>query len=569
MMNANEFILLVKAPFESGITNHNNEYNYAWKVLQLRDDNTATLDNHQVSLLNSLIYIIDHRIELNRLPLKNNGFWKIDKFDSSLIGDIQILVESINSIWLSAKFYDFLWSTEHIKNEGYISKAIDAYEQFPLQEIIHITNYWKRGLFLAKVSKRPKDKNRITQLLANNALSGGDTFIITRLLFEIDGLGPFASDLSQSLINQIDSAIEEKGYWLAVSYWQLLISICKKNRKLNISYEELTLSLSKTLQAWALQDERGNNFYVAADRYREAISLLQGLSNGFKEQNHINDTVASIEHHLVDVRNSIIKLNAATTIPIEIDLKPYFDSVDELIEGKSLNEIIKFPDLDYRHILKIKKREQSETLFSRLLFGSVSFTESDGRTLGKFASDSVEADRIDSYRTFIRSVNCMSQGFIYPALQKLRSELKINEDYFHNLTNSSAIIPQNQKSMVAKALYHGYQLDFSTALFILCPMVESILRFTLKEAGIPTITINKTTESEKSMSLLLGIASDYKILNREVIFKAEALFTSPFSYNFRNKVAHGLINDDSSNSLGAIYVWWLCYKWIYIYSDIQ
>ncbi|EGU30959.1 hypothetical protein VII00023_20482, partial [Vibrio ichthyoenteri ATCC 700023] len=38
-------------------------------------------------------------------------------------------------------------------------------------------------------------------------------------------------------------------------------------------------------------------------------------------------------------------------------------------------------------------------------------------------------------------------------------------------------------------------------------------------------------------------------------------------YNFRNKVAHGLLDDSTTESYASIYVWWFCLKWVIIYTD--
>ncbi len=167
---------------------------------------------------------------------------------------------------------------------------------------------------------------------------------------------------------------------------------------------------------------------------------------------------------------------------------------------------------------------------------------------------------------FIRGYNRHAAGYVLPALDILKNNLNLQDSDFYDLSVDCPLVPESQKTLMGKALWHGYNKDFDSAIMILSPLSENILRNLLKESGIPTVTIEQVSESEKSMNMLLDIASKEMILNKEVIFKIEAIFTSQFGLNYRNKVAHGLVTDKSTNSLSAAYVWWLFLKWIIIYS---
>lgn len=565
-MHQSDFLSELNTIFKNSKHSHNKEYDYANAIKELISKPALELSYQQKSIAEALIHILSYKIVPGKMKLEFSDIWSVKEIG---IDDLQLIkdwITQLDSHWLVARYYDVLWSTFGNRIEHNIECAINAYQHFPIEHMLGDLAYWQRAIYLSKAAKRKRNKDNLVRTLAETALVEDCTYAITKLLLQLGEIDPYAQELSKCLANK---AIEKKGHYLAESYLKLALEVKEKHPKIELSREAIIDLLCDSLQFRAAEDENSGQFQVSAQRYREAIVLLRGLNNQYKKKNDVQTRIQLIEARLVHLREAIQNQARMSAVAIEMDLSPYLEIVSETVKGQSLDELIQFPEMEYSHLLKINKARVSQGLFSSLFIGSHVYSDVDGRQLGRFATGSDEAKRVECFKTFERSAHFTAAGFIIPALRKLRENLKLDLEYFENVVRDCVLVPEEQKNIMSKALYHGYNMDFHSALMMLCPMVEAILRNVLKRAEIPTVTINETSESEKSMTLLLDIASNHGILNRETVFKAEALFTDPLGFNFRNKVAHGLIDDYSGNSYGSVYVWWVCLKWVYIYRAIR
>ncbi|EDI9055188.1 hypothetical protein GEM49_01370 [Salmonella enterica] len=64
------------------------------------------------------------------------------------------------------------------------------------------------------------------------------------------------------------------------------------------------------------------------------------------------------------------------------------------------------------------------------------------------------------------------------------------------------------------------------------------------------------------MGTLLNFDSATDLLGENLVFELKAIFTEALGYNLRNNIAHGLLDDDSSNSEACVYAWWALLKLI-------
>jgi hypothetical protein len=111
------------------------------------------------------------------------------------------------------------------------------------------------------------------------------------------------------------------------------------------------------------------------------------------------------------------------------------------------------------------------------------------------------------------------------------------------------------------ALFAGYDYDFTTALHLLIPQIENMVRVHLKQAGAKTTNLDKNgIQNENGMSTLLELPEAELVFGVDLLFELDALFCNPFGPNLRNELAHGLLDEDGCNSHDAVYAWWLMLK---------
>lgn len=203
--------------------------------------------------------------------------------------------------------------------------------------------------------------------------------------------------------------------------------------------------------------------------------------------------------------------------------------------------------------------EQTQMRISDL-FGAVHLS-SDGRMVGRSGR---AADDIAQYRllqSFDFSLKIAVAGEILPAMNQLMQEYNFILPFFLELCHYSPLVPEDRVILTARGLYLGFEFRFSESIHILSPQIEYLVRDLLKKAGVRTSTIDEEgIENEVGLSSLLDKPEAKALLGDDIHFNLKALFTDPLGANIRNYVAHGLLNDNSSQSDAVVYAWWLYFK---------
>ncbi|PNU29672.1 hypothetical protein C2M05_23960 [Serratia marcescens] len=87
------------------------------------------------------------------------------------------------------------------------------------------------------------------------------------------------------------------------------------------------------------------------------------------------------------------------------------------------------------------------------------------------------------------------------------------------------------------------------------------IRQKLKSAGVNTTNTDESgITQEVGMGTLLNFDSATDLFGENLCFELKAIFTEALGPNLRNNIAHGLVDDDNSNSEACVYAWWLVLK---------
>ncbi|EGW2266367.1 TPA: DUF4209 domain-containing protein [Salmonella enterica subsp. houtenae] len=189
------------------------------------------------------------------------------------------------------------------------------------------------------------------------------------------------------------------------------------------------------------------------------------------------------------------------------------------------------------------------------------------RTPGISNNNSTSDDELVIFNKIMEIFNfnlsIVVNGTLIPALDQIIMEHRITKDDMEALCFYSSIIPRSYNNSIANALWYGFERDFRTAIYLLCPQIENIIRQKLKNAGVnTTITDENGITQEVGMGTLLNFDSATDLLGENLVFELKAIFTEALGYNLRNNIAHGLLDDDSSNSEACVYAWWALLKLI-------
>lgn len=178
----------------------------------------------------------------------------------------------------------------------------------------------------------------------------------------------------------------------------------------------------------------------------------------------------------------------------------------------------------------------------------------------------IEARGKDGNREFIecRAYNLMLNyaiTCIISALRVWKAEHALSHQDFRAIVGQSRIVPRNRKESVANGLWYGYQGDYHSAVVVLLPQLENLLRKILKRKNVEVRTTEKNgIETYHSLSTMLVKNADVlsDCFGSAVWLEMKLLFGRAPYLNFRNILEHGLLNDPEVGKYYSLelYIWW-------------
>jgi len=206
------------------------------------------------------------------------------------------------------------------------------------------------------------------------------------------------------------------------------------------------------------------------------------------------------------------------------------------------------------------------------LMGST-LMSSDGRVIAKRPSMSLNAKMTDAdeeaiwaamVRDHMLTMQLIVQGQVAPAWHVLVLEHRLLEDELIQIARNASIIPKGRSRLIGKGLFAGYDGDFVTAIHILVPQLENLVRHHLKAAGAITSHLDKSgVVTENGLGALMELPQAVQVFGEGICFEIKAVFCTPHGPNLRNNLAHGLVDDDACTSVEGVYAWWFMFRLVF------
>jgi Domain of unknown function (DUF4209) len=125
----------------------------------------------------------------------------------------------------------------------------------------------------------------------------------------------------------------------------------------------------------------------------------------------------------------------------------------------------------------------------------------------------------------------------------------------------SSLIPQGREYFFLRALCAGLHADFFESLHILIPQLENSFRSLLAESGVITSTLDHNgVQQEQDLNALLYEPRMTELFGKGVIFELRGLLVEKASSNFRNQLAHGMLEYGEFVDTTAVYIWWFALR---------
>ena len=312
---------------------------------------------------------------------------------------------------------------------------------------------------------------------------------------------------------------------------------------------------------------------VAASFYENAIQKYRSVPRAYREAHSIDARIIELRAELNEAGGrSLEGMGVISSEPV--DITELIQYSRDAVRGKLLLEALLALANIYSGAKVEKIRQFSQKMMEQhplqALF-SATHMSSDGRVIAKrpeagFRSTGTDEVTLwaETVKNFVVELEIVVQGNIWPALEIVRLEHRILERDFVALARQSPLIPAGREQLVGKALYAGFDNDFLTALHILVPQLEHLVRYHLKQAGVQTTNLDQNgIENENGLSTLMESDTALAFFGEDMAFEIKAIFCDPFGPNLRNELAHGLIGDNQAQSTYSIYAWWVMLKVVF------
>ena len=489
--------------------------------------------------------------------------------------DIEFFAEiagQVDDARLRGRLADLAWICSKPRDRKHALMAIDAYRKLNLDAKTWINDggkCWERAIRLA-LTLGAGSGDRIAEmrnaiLKAFHSATIDDVYLALELSDLLDLLNeqgrvqksdfrPIGERLEALAKNfkSIDDLRCCRAYFERASRWFEKAGDAAKSAEMTVAFAE----------GWARQAQGsvGNSGHrAAAIFYEKAIQVYRTIPRAERGPYQADERIGELRGHLNKASEK--SLGEMNVISVETDISEIIKQAQDAVRGKKAADALGAFAKLYRADPKTIRASAIEYIGKYPLHNLMPTTvlSHDGPVIAKRPGmndeGAIEAGMIEHYN---REINVAVTGKILPALEILMQEHRLQENDFEHLCMQSPIVPVDRERLWAKALYAGYDHDFVTAIHLLCPQMEHMVRLHLKAVGAQTTTLSQDgIETENGLGTLMEMPEVENILGPNLTFEIKALFCSPFGPNLRNEVAHGLLSLDDCRSIGSVYAWWL------------
>lgn len=508
-----------------------------------------------------------------------------EAFNTEEIELLSSIYKEIDNAKLCARISDLVWLLKRPKTLHAATSAIDAYRQVPIGIDSWIRDgreCWDRAIQLC-LMLRAGAGDRLQQIeqTLQAALLGMTTsdenlpFLIADLLRrhrlprEMEAMKQICIHLENlaNAHNEAGEILRARSHYERAEEWYRQAGNREKSAKMAAFSAEMWVK-----EAVAKQSSDSSPSHMIATRfYENAIQKYRTIPRVYRETHHIDDRIDELRGWLSEAgKRSLEEMRIISSEPI--DISESIQYARQFVKDKTpLDALLALSNI-YQGAQFQKIRDYSKELMAQYplqtLFAATHMS-SDGRVIAKSSrGDSGRGDEealwSETVKHYVMELEIVVQGSIWPALETIRLEHRIQEGDFVSLAQQSPLVPLGREKLVGKALFAGFDNDFVTALHLLVPQVEHLVRFHLKEAGVKTTNLDKNgIENENGLSTLMEHEQVHVIFGEDLTFEIRALFCDSFGPNLRNELAHGLIDYEEAQSTHSVYAWWLLLRIVF------
>jgi len=500
------------------------------------------------------------------------------KEDLSFFAEI---MDIIDDTLLRARIADLLWLVGKPRHTKHASAAIDEYIKVPLNTKAWPKGgreCWERAFALLPVLKKDDEgrtegvqKKVLDRLLSATTEEKFFGVELAKLLRKSKPSKAVGSKVAQTL-ETLGRSFEELGdiycsraFFEEGGNWFGRLGMQEKQAEMTAAKAE------SYFKEAAFQTAGSTPFNMVANGlYEKAIQIFREIPGRLRPAFRVDERIEELRKLQSQTGQRVNGEMGVIRSP-GVDITDIVDQARKAVSGLSaidaLGAFANIQRIGSVDILRENVLGRMRDFPLQWIFESTTFSR-DGRVIAKrpaigllgaeISENDEKAIQSSMVRDHAMFIGIAVQSTIFPALEVVQSEHRIREADLVELSRNSPIVPNDRGTLFSKALYAGYDGDFATALHLLVPQMEHMLRVHLKQAGATTTNLDRDgIENENGLSTLIALPQVESIFGKDLVFEIKSLFCDPFGPNLRNELAHGLIGDEDCQSPAVIYAWWL------------
>jgi hypothetical protein len=496
------------------------------------------------------------------------------------------IAEEIDHVWLRARIADLAWLLRRPRSPRLALLAIDAYRTISLDVETWKSGgrqCWERAIRLARMLRTgagDRLKEMESSIISAFELAKNEDGYFALWLADVLAANGLGSDKHDEIAKKLellaksfdasDDLHRARDFFNASAEWFQKAKNIAKAVEMIVCVAE-----SWVKEAVARISPDKPSYTLAADFYENAIQTYRTIPRKERAVYKIDERIAELHKQMGEAgEKSLSEMGVISTPPI--DISELIENARSLVRDKSATEALAaFAGISqgarFDQIKQFSKKMLREFPF-QALFAATHISQ-DGRVVAKHSgigfgdTSSSEYQNVvwaQMVRHYQSTLDLTVKASILPALEVLLLEHRLSERDFISIASHSPIVPVGRKQLFGKALFAGYELDFVSAIHLLVPQIENMVRFHLKNAGAKTTTLDKNgIENENCLSTLMDLPEAIQVFGDDLAFEIKALFCDAFGPNLRNEIAHGLLDDNSCHSAFAVYAWWFGLKLVF------
>jgi hypothetical protein len=484
---------------------------------------------------------------------------------------------------LRARVCDVSWFYGNRADVTLLDRAIAAYTAVPLTVddwYAEGQDAWERALELA--ARRGEDGYPQIQAMASALLGrlqsgeGADGYFGVQLSEMIRGRRLAAEDeanrLAMLCVRRAAEA-RESAIWRLERGWEQEATLWfrRLNLRDNASAAQARLAESFISEAADRRRGVGGNANTASHFVELGLKTLLEIPRTYRTAHSLDSRIADLRRVLAEDRQVLLEC----MVPMRgesIDLTEQIADARRRVDGRdkvaalgalgTLSPLTSFDAVMTHAKVAVQQFPLSN------LFGKETYSDSGQKVFSRPGADLTHPPALDAesdeilWSAMVRDHGILTslvvQGRILPALELIRLQHQFSAALLFDLCRHSPFIPSGHEWTWARGLLHGLDGDFVSAVCVLVPQIEHVVRVQLKQAGAHTlVTDERGVETEKGLSALLDDQKSIEVLGADLRFELKALFTASHGPNLRNVIAHGLASDAHLMGHSSIYAWWL------------